>query len=268
MNKFLKGIMIFSVFAAIFAVASIIFAINTKTVTSQYLELINTKSLHGKQLVRLVKQPDGTLLVEIVSPTSEDVKLPSGSVTESSPGGGPDKDDPDEPQKDYDDDPQDTVEPNDDSIIQFFKSKGYETHAAIGIAANLKAESNYNFKAGTHHKGVAQWDSGRWTAYNNWLSSTGKTDSLTNQCEYVYMEMNAISPAGAQYPGYCSVANLNGTSGKYHATKIIARYFERCPNINGGYNQIQWNSPNAYPDGLFNSSCQGGSTRLSNASAM
>lgn len=87
MNKFLKGIMIFSVFAAIFAVASIIFAINTKPVTNQYLELINTKSLHGKQLVRLVKQPDGTLLVETVSPTSEDVKLPSGSVTEGSPGG-------------------------------------------------------------------------------------------------------------------------------------------------------------------------------------
>lgn len=166
--------------------------------------------------------------------------------------------------------PPKPVNATDENVIKFFVDKGYARNAAIGIAANLKAESGYDITAdnGVGNKGIAQWDSGRWGCYQTYLSQIGQSDSLGAQLEFVYMEMNNIAPATNQYSNKLSVSNFNNScSGKYYATKIVAKYYERCGVESNGY-KVDWDGTNSSNDSKFINTCQGGQTRINYASAM
>lgn len=166
--------------------------------------------------------------------------------------------------------PPKDINATDEDVIKFFVDKGYSRNAAIGIAANLKAESGYDITAenGVGNKGIAQWDSGRWGCYRTYLSQIGQPDSLGAQLEFVYMEMNNISPATNQYSNKLSVSNFNNScSGKYYATKIVAKYYERCGVKSNGY-IVDWDGTNSSNDSKFINTCQGGQNRINYASAM
>lgn len=193
------------------------------------------------------------------TPNGEDA---DGSGGDDSGGNGGGEDAGPEPPKD--------VDATDESIISFFVGKGYSRNVAIGIAANLKAESGYNISAdnGVGNKGIAQWDSGRWSCYQSYLNQIGESDSLGAQLEFVYMEMNNIAPATNQYSNKLSVSNFNSScKGKYYATKIVAKYYERCGVESNGY-KVDWDGTNSSNDSKFINTCQGGQTRLDNASSM
>ena len=68
------------------------------------------------------------------------------------------------------------------------------THAqAVGELANIQQESGFNYQAdnGTH-KGLYQFDSSRWAAYQGWLASTGRTNSAVSQVDFRHLyETNA-----------------------------------------------------------------------------
>lgn len=155
---------------------------------------------------------------------------------------------------------------NGESVIAYFMAAGYNRNAAIGFVANFQTESHdLSYTAvsssGNYH-GVGQWDNGRWATYQTFLVSKGLTDSLNSQLAFAVAEANGTDGVTPQYTDKLSVSALNACASKYQATKIVARYFERCPS---GSAKIP--IEDGYPDPAFESACQGGKERLDNANS-
>lgn len=249
----------------------------------------DSKEKFGHRFFKIVVDENGNERLEIIVGGKEGNAGLSG-VGDSDPGtpenggestggsGGPGGSPPDGGENDPDNigkedkgpEPPKDISATDEDVIKFFVDKGYARNAAIGIAANLKAESGYDITAdnGVGNKGIAQWDSGRWGCYQTYLSQVGQSDSLGAQLEFVYMEMNNIAPATNQYSNKLSVSNFNNNcSGKYYATKIVAKYYERCGVQSNGY-KVDWDGTNSSNDSEFLNTCQGGQNRIDFASAM
>lgn len=244
----------------------------------------DSKQQFGARNVKITKDNNGKLQIELVMGSNKndsdlngtsdsDPGTPDGDVDSgnsdisngSNPGNTGGTDAGPEPPKE--------INATDEDVISFFQGKGYSRDIAIGIAANLRVESGYNISATNgKHTGIAQWDNGRWAAYKSYLKqidpngTLGEVGTLGTQLEFVYMEMNNISPATDQYSSKLSVSNFS-CAGKYHAAKIVAKFFERCPKPS---TTISYNSSNAdaYPDSKFESTCQGGKDRLDWAHSM
>lgn len=259
MKNLFRWVTVLCVVSAIIAIGSIIFAVSTLDIEERHEALQDMRRGFRSSVYQIVEQPDGTLLVVNVLPTKAGVELPMSGITDGStqnPNPNPDPDT--NPNPNPNPMPFDKVERTPESVIAFFEGKGYPRAVAIGIVANLLCESSAldpNATNSSGYKGVCQWSSTRYSAYDSWLKSIGASNTIGAQCEFMYMEMNGISPAPPRYVGNLSVSNFK-TNNKWHATKIFAKYFEGC--IRGG-GQMRWSSDNAEVDPTFASTCQGGS---------
>lgn len=240
----------------------------------------NSKGQFEQKFIYIARNSDGSYSISFVIGGKSQDSTPDG-ITDSDPGtpdgGTTDLNNPSIPNNPNNSstpsDPSDPLAPvgpltgDTATVINFFIAKGYSRNCAIGIAANLQAESGFDITAknGKGYRGLAQWDSGRWSCYQKYLAQ-GHSDSLQSQLEFVYMEMNGIAPASPQYPNVLSVNNFKD-KGKYYATKMVAKWFERCGHKINGY-KIYMQDDNSYDDQTFISSCQGGDKRLNNAKGM
>lgn len=283
-NRFITGLVFTACGAVIIFLIVLMLGTRTEEIIDKYKNLSgaphDSKQQFAMRNVIITYDDNGKMSIQIVQGNNGN-NAGIGGVGDSDPGT-PDSDGDVGGGSDGDDDPGNTggddkgpeppkpVNATDEDVIKFFVDKGYARNAAIGIAANLKAESGYDITAdnGVGNKGIAQWDSGRWGCYQTYLSQIGQSDSLGAQLEFVYMEMNNIAPATNQYSNKLSVSNFNNScSGKYYATKIVAKYYERCGVESNGY-KVDWDGTNSSNDSKFINTCQGGQTRINYASAM
>ena len=286
-NRFITGLIFTACGAVIIFLLVLMLGTRTEEIIDKYKNLSgaphDSKQQFAMRNVIITYDDNGKMSIQIVQGNNGN-NAGVGGVGDSDPGtpdgdgdsgsGGGSGGGGDDPGNTGGDDkgpePPKDINATDEDVIKFFVDKGYARNAAIGIAANLRAESGYDITAnnGVGNKGIAQWDSDRWGCYQTYLSQIGQSDSLGAQLEFVYMEMNNIAPATNQYSNKLSVSNFNNScSGKYYATKIVAKYYERCGVESNGY-KVDWDGTNSSNDSKFINTCQGGQTRLNYASAM
>lgn len=285
-NRFITGLVFTACGAVVIFLIVLMLGTRTDEIIDKYKNLSgaphDSKQQFAMRNVIITYDDNGKMSIQIVQGNNgnnagvggvgdSDPGTPDGDGDSGSGGGSGGGDDPGNTGgDDKGPEPPKTVNATDEDVIKFFVDKGYARNAAIGIAANLRAESGYDITAdnGVGNKGIAQWDSDRWGCYQTYLSQIGQPDSLGAQLEFVYMEMNNIAPATNQYSNKLSVSNFNNScSGKYYATKIVAKYYERCGVESNGY-KVDWDGTNSSNDSKFINTCQGGQTRLNYASAM
>lgn len=124
------------------------------------------------------------------------------------------------------------LESNPRNVIQFFVDKGLTVAAGVGIAANIKQESNFRTSAkgdsGTSF-GICQWHKGRGTQMKEYCNRYGGNwdQNLTGQLEYLWFELLTV-------PSY-GLAQLrtvyNSLEGAKQAADIFVRKFERPADV-------------------------------------
>ena len=116
-------------------------------------------------------------------------------------------------------------------IVEFLIGKGLNTAAAIGIIANIRAESSFNTAAVGDHGtsfGLCQWHNTRNTAMRQVAGSDWATN-LTGQLEYLWIELN-----DSYYVGLLRILQSvpNTLEGAKQATDAFIRKFEFPANVN------------------------------------
>lgn len=115
-------------------------------------------------------------------------------------------------------------------IVAFFKNKGLNTAACIGILANIQAESNFNTSAvgdyGTSF-GICQWHNERGLAMIAIAGSNWSTN-LTGQLNYLWHELSTSYKSSVLDP-IKQVANT--LEGAKQAADIFVRKFEVPANV-------------------------------------
>lgn len=153
-------------------------------------------------------------------------------------------------------------------IVSYLTGKGLNTAAAIGVIANIKAESNFNTAAvgdyGTSF-GICQWHNNRGTAMKK-MAGSNWASNLTGQLDYLWYELSN---------SYTSVLSAlqsvpNTLEGAKSAADTFVRKFEIPADIEGQSKIRQsnaeeyWNmivvSPTSSPSG-DNSAAQGQITK-------
>ena len=144
-------------------------------------------------------------------------------------------------------------------IVQFMQGKGLNTAAAIGIIANIKAESSFRTDAvgdnGTSF-GLCQWHNTRNTAMRAVAGSNWATN-LTGQLEYLWIELNQNYYIDLLHTLQSVPNTLEGAK---QATDAFIRNFEFPDQVNRksierqGYAEEYWNmivvvNSNAGPSG-------------------
>lgn len=107
--------------------------------------------------------------------------------------------------------------------VAFFMARGWTREQAIGLAANLKAESNFNPGAvGDSGKayGIAQWHPDRQAAFKARYGKDIKGSTLDEQMEFVHWELTQGSEKGAG-------ARLRQAQSAGEAAATVSRYYER-----------------------------------------
>jgi len=110
------------------------------------------------------------------------------------------------------------------NVMSFFQSQGWTKAQAAGIAANIRAESNFNPRASGDHGaayGLGQWHAARQAQFNAWalrnkLPGLRQAD-LLEQLQFYNYELRH-SAAGKR---------LAGASSAYDAGAIVSLYDER-----------------------------------------
>lgn len=284
-SRLILGVIITVVVAVIIAFLIIVIGSESQDIIDAYNNISgpphDSKQQFGTKNIKITVTSDGKLEIELVTAKDKDDNsvtgtsdsdpgTPDGDADGGSSGGSDDNSGGNGGGEDAGPEPPKNISATDEEVIQFFVGKGYSRDASIGIAANLKAESSYNYAVVSQagYKGIAQWSSDRWSCYQSYLSSINASDSLGAQLEFVYMEMNNISPATDQYSSKLSVSNFNSKcSGKYYATKLVSKYYERCGTQANGY-KVSWDGTNSSTDSQYLSTCQGGQDRINNAASM
>lgn len=124
------------------------------------------------------------------------------------------------------------IESNPRNVIEFLHSKGLSYAASVGIAANIKAESNFRTSAvgdkGTSF-GICQWHNNRGVAMKEYCNNYGGnwSNNLTGQLEYLWYELSAVSGYGLA--ALKSVTNT--LEGAKQAADIFVRKFERPAKV-------------------------------------
>ncbi len=143
----------------------------------------------------------------------------------------------------------DKVEANPRTIIQYLMGKGLSAAAAIGITANIKAESGYRPSAytidsnGKPSGGICQWNGSRYTAMTKYVGSNWK-NNLTGQLDYLWYEITS-----ANYSYFKRLVNSyygtnrslveelnavpNNSAGAQKAASIWVYVFERPGDMKG-----------------------------------
>ena len=96
---------------------------------------------------------------------------------------------------------------NRDKLYMLLRNKGFSPQAAIGVLANIQAESSFNTEAisgdGYHSVGICQWTDDRETNLYNFAKKHGKSpNDLELQFNYLMHEFS-------QYPSLMNLKNTN-----------------------------------------------------------
>jgi len=112
------------------------------------------------------------------------------------------------------------------TAVDFFKSKGWSESQAIGIAANLQKESNFNTAAvgdGGKAYGIAQWHDDRQRAFMKWSGKNIRQASLDEQMGFVNYELTQGNERKAGDA-------LRNARNEREAASIVSRQYERPGN--------------------------------------
>ena len=116
-------------------------------------------------------------------------------------------------------------------IVDYLMGKGLNKAAAIGIIANIRAESNFNLAAVGDHGtsfGLCQWHNNRGSAMKKVAGSNWK-NNLTGQLDYLWQELNGGYKSKVLNP----LKNVPNTlAGAKQAADIFVRKFEVPANVN------------------------------------
>ncbi|MBP3652930.1 MAG: hypothetical protein J6J78_07655, partial [Clostridia bacterium] len=116
------------------------------------------------------------------------------------------------------------------TFIFAVKEMGYNTAAATGLLANIKAESGFNPKingdSGTSY-GICQWHAARKSRLFNWCDKNGLDhSSLAGQLYFLKYELETYYPSVNRYMKGVS----NDSDGAYDAAYYFCYNFEAPAN--------------------------------------
>ena len=111
----------------------------------------------------------------------------------------------------------------DKQVVDYFVAQGWTRDQAVGIAANLKRESNLQpLRAnaqGLNFFGLAQWDAGRQAAFARWAGHSMKDSTMEEQLAFVQYELTH----GEQW----AAARVRQATSASDAARAFSRYYER-----------------------------------------
>lgn len=113
--------------------------------------------------------------------------------------------------------------------VNFFRSKGWSYEQALGIAANLKKESNFDNRAvGDRGQayGIAQWHRDRQREFEKWAGKKIQGSSLEEQMGFVNFELTQGKEKAAGDA-------LRKATNEQQAASIVSRQYERPANADG-----------------------------------
>ncbi len=114
-------------------------------------------------------------------------------------------------------------------VVAFFKAIGWTVNQAIGIAANLQAESGFNTDAvgdnGAAY-GVAQWHPDRQAEFLKFAGVPIRGSTLDQQLAFVNYE---LTRGNERIAGL----KLRNSSTAADAAAVVSRYYERPADANG-----------------------------------
>ncbi|WP_110993117.1 phage tail tip lysozyme [Pseudomonas sichuanensis] len=108
-------------------------------------------------------------------------------------------------------------------IIQFFTGLGWTEDQAVGITANLSAESGFNPTAvgdGGKAYGVAQWHPDRQANFKQWSGKDIRQATLEDQLGFVHYELTQGAEVAAG-------KLLRAADNARDAGAVVSRYYER-----------------------------------------
>lgn len=128
-------------------------------------------------------------------------------------------------------------------VVEYMMSKGLNAAAGVGIAANIKHESNFRTNAvgdnGTSF-GICQWHLGRGANMKKMAGSDWSTN-LTGQLDYLYFELcNSYKYVLSELKSV-----PNNEFGARHAADVFVRRFEIPANVDM-QSKIRQDSASAY----------------------
>lgn len=131
-------------------------------------------------------------------------------------------------------------------IVDFFQSKGWTREQAMGIAANLQRESNFDPEAvgdGGQARGVAQWHPDRQREFEKFAGKNIRQSTLEDQLNFVDYELTKGNEKGAG-------DRLRQAQTPYEAGSIVSKYYER-PKDRDGEADMRGTLALSYPDTLY-----------------
>ncbi|WP_419815596.1 phage tail tip lysozyme [Glacieibacterium sp.] len=116
-----------------------------------------------------------------------------------------------------------------DQAVSYFQGQGWSRNQAIGIVANLDAESNMEAGIRQHGGGpgygLAQWEGPRQAAFAAWAGHSIQGSTFSEQLGFIQHELTT-SEAGAGRA-------LRGATGAGEAASIVTRLYERPADTAG-----------------------------------
>jgi LysM repeat protein len=110
-----------------------------------------------------------------------------------------------------------------DQAIAYFESQGWTRAQAVGIVANLDAESgmdpNINQIGGGPGYGLAQWEGPRQADFREWAGKDIRQSSFAEQLEFIQWELNNTEAAAGRA--------LRGADDPGEAASIVTTRYER-----------------------------------------
>lgn len=125
---------------------------------------------------------------------------------------------------------------NAEGIYKALREMGYSDCVACGIMGNLQQESGLRPNADSgSHKGVAQWDSGRWANLEKFAKEKNKDPyDIGTQISFMVYEASSV-----RYPDECSPNAMNNKCPDVAtATKEWCHWFEGARNKDGSYQNL------------------------------
>jgi hypothetical protein len=125
--------------------------------------------------------------------------------------------------------------------IEFFQSKGWSKAQAIGIAANIEAESRFKTNAlgdGGKAYGIAQWHPDRQAKFQQVYGKNIRESSFQEQLEYINWELNNSEKRAGD--------RIRETRNAGEAAAVVDQYYERS---SGAHRQIRINIAQKYEKG-------------------
>lgn len=116
-----------------------------------------------------------------------------------------------------------------DQAIGFFEGQGWSRAQAIGIVANLDAESNMDHNisqiGGGPGYGLAQWEGPRQASFASWAGHDIRQSTFEEQLRFIQWELTHTESAAG--------ARLREADDPRSAAEIVTRYYERPADTDG-----------------------------------